>query len=141
MAPQTPALHPMDQEARTGLRFALEMAGAVALLAGAAWLRHVPVGDHVLSIMLQLLPLVPVWLILVACLRHYFRIDEFQRLRFLQAIALSSGITLCLSWSYPFVRTVVDLPPQAPDQSIPFAIVFMVVTLVLNLRSLRARAP
>jgi hypothetical protein len=134
MVPRTHALHPMDHEARTGLRFALEMAGAVALLAGAAWLRHVPVSDRGLSVMLQLLPIVPVWLILLACLRHYVRIDEFQRLRFLQAIALSSGITLCLSWSYPFARAVVELPPQAPDQSIPFAIVFMVVTLVLNLR-------
>jgi hypothetical protein len=132
MAPQTQALRSMDHDVRTTLRFALEMAGAVALLAGAKWLTHVPVSDRVLGIMLQLLPIVPVWLILLACVRHYFRIDEFQRLRFAQAAALTSGITLCLSWSYPIARAVVTLPPQAPDQSVPFAIVFLIVTFVLN---------
>jgi hypothetical protein len=127
----------MDQEARNGLRFALEMAGAVVLLAGATWLRHVPVGDPVLRIMLQLLPIVPVWLMFAAGVRHYLRLDEFQRLQFLKALALTMGITLCLSWSYPFARAVIALPPQTPDQSVPFSIVFIVVTLVLNVRQLR----
>jgi hypothetical protein len=137
MSPQSQAFHPMDHDARTGLRFVLEMAGAVALLAGASWLRHLPVSDPMLRTGLQLLPIVPVWLILAAGVRHYFRIDEFQRLRFLQAMALASGITLCLSWSYPFARAVIDLPPLAPDHSVPFAIVFMIATLVLNVRGHR----
>jgi hypothetical protein len=134
MAPQTQALRPMDQDARTGVRFALEMAGAVVLLAGAKWLSHVPVSDPVVRIMLQLLPVAPVWLILAAGVRHYFRIDEFQRLRFLQAMALASGITLCFSWSYLIARPALDLPPPAPDQSVPFSVVFIVVTFVLNIR-------
>jgi hypothetical protein len=132
MAPQTQILHPMDHEARAGLRFMLEMAGAVVLLAGATWLRHVPVANKALATALQLLPIVPVWLILAAAVRHYRRIDEFQRLRFLQGIALSSGITLCLSWTYPYARTVFDLPPQVQDSSMHFAIVFVIVSIVLN---------
>ena len=84
--------------------------------------------------MLQLLPAAAVWLILTAGVRHYFRIDEFQRLRFLQAMALASGMTLCLSWSYIIARPVLGLPAQAPDQSVPFSIVFVIVTLALNIR-------
>ena len=128
-----------DYEVRNGLRFVFEMVCAVGVFAGAAWLRHMPVSDPALRIILQLLPAVAAWLILAATVRHYFRLDEFQRLQFLQAVALASGITLSLSWSYPFVRPVFDLPQQTPDHSVPFSIVFIVVTLVLNLRHARAR--
>jgi hypothetical protein len=134
MAPQTQALRPMDQDVRTTLRFALEMAGAVVLLAGAKWLSHTPASNPSLATVLQLLPILPVWLILAAGVRHYFRIDEFQRLRFVQAMALASGITLCFSWSYLIARPALGLPPPAPDQSVPFSIAFIVVTLMLNIR-------
>ena len=132
------ATHHLDQDARFGIRFALEMAGAVALLAATRYLGRLPVSDPMLSLTLKLLPIGPIWLILAVGIRHYFRIDEFQRLRFLQAMALSGGITICLFWTYAIAQPVLRWPSAPQDYSIHFSIVFIVVTLVLNLRTHRA---
>jgi hypothetical protein len=124
----------MDVEQRAGLRFMLEMGGALVLLAGATWLRHQNLGPVV-----ALAPIAPVWLMLWASIRYYFRIDEYQRLRFVQAAALSAGILFCLDWSYPYAQTVFALPPQPEIVSWHFSIIFVIVSLVSSILGKRAR--
>ncbi len=121
----------MDLEQRTGLRFALEMGGAVLLLAGTVFLRdrlQPLTSDPLLHAALGLAPIVPVWLMLLASVRHYFRIDEFQRLRFLQIVALSTGILFCLHWSWPFAHKVFGLPELPDIASLPFSAIFVLVS-------------
>jgi hypothetical protein len=124
----------MDLEQRAGLRFMIEMGGALVLLAGASWLRHQNLGPAA-----ALVPIVPIWLMLWACVRHYHRLDEYQRLRFVQAAALSAGILFCVDWSYTYAQTVFALPPQPQDASWHFAIIFMIVTLLSSILGKRAR--
>jgi quinol-cytochrome oxidoreductase complex cytochrome b subunit len=124
----------MDIEQKAGLQFMGEMGGALVLLAGASWARHQNLGPVV-----ALLPIIPVWLMLWASIRYYFRVDEYQRLRFVQAAALSAGILFCLDWSYPYAQTVFGLPPQPEIVSWHFSIIFVVVTFIGAIRGKQAR--
>src|ERR1700743_1288487 len=117
----------MNIELRNALRYAAEMGGAVALLAGAKWLGHQGLGPAG-----GLLPILPIWLLLWVSVRHSRRIAEYQRLRFLQSAALSAGILLCVGWSYTCAQAVFALPPQPQDPSWYFSIIFIAVTLVVN---------
>ena len=124
----------MDVEQRAGLRFMIEMGGALILLAGASWLRHQGLGPAV-----ALAPIIPVWLMLWASIRYYFRLDEYQRLRFVQAAALSAGILFCVDWSYTYAQSVFALPPQSQDASWHFSIIFVMVSLLSSILGKRAR--
>lgn len=131
----------MDAEHRTGLRFAAEMSGAVLLLAGTTFLRGpllAHIADPTARAAIGLLPIVPVWLMLLASVRHYFRIDEYQRLKYLQGLALTSAIIVCLTWSYPYAKSVFGLPPLDGEWSVPFAIVWVAVSVVLDNRRVSA---
>lgn len=124
-----------DLEARSGLRFFAEAFAALFLLVGATfflrepWLRLPP--GSTLHTLAALAPIVPIWLILLASVRHYYRIDEYQRLIFLQIIALSTGILFCIHWSYPFVQKVFDLPPSSGIEW-PFSAVVLIVSAWLS---------
>ena len=124
-----------DLEARTGLRFFAEAFGALFLLFAATfflrepWLRLPP--GSLLHTLATLAPIVPVWLILLASVRHYLRIDEYQRLIFLQIVSLSTGILFCIHWSYPAAQKAFSLPPL-PGLEWPFAAVVLLVSAWLS---------
>jgi|ERR1700761_9140347 hypothetical protein len=129
----------MDIEHRATLRYFAETAGTVLLLFG---IKAAVTGLHLAPRsfnVLALAPLVPIWLMLLVTIRYYRRIDELQRLRFLQVAALTLGILLCVDWSYTCVQTVFALPPQPQDPSWLFAIIYVIVTLIVNLRGHHAR--
>ncbi len=66
-------------------------------------------------------------------LRHYLRIDELQRLRFLQSIALTAGVLLGLVWSWPSLKHAFGW--QAPDfvmWHVEFSIIFVVISALLT---------
>ncbi len=133
-----------DLEARSGLRFFAEMFGALILLAVTTlflrepWIR-LPPGSP-LHTAFALIPIVPVWLMLLASIRHYRRIDEYQRQVFLKIVALSTGILFCLHWSYPYVQRVFDVPPFPDILSWPFTAVFLLVTAWFSRHRASARA-
>jgi hypothetical protein len=126
-------------ETRTTLQFAAEMFGAaLLLLLTRTFLQppyvHVPAGAP--TVALGLLPIIPVWLIPLAMLRHYLRIDELQKQRFLQSVALTAGIMAGLAWSYQIAARVLALPPLSWE--FHFSLIFVVVTALLNIpRSVR----
>src|SRR5690348_9724997 len=94
-----PHLH---QEARTGLQFFAEAFGAGILLFGTTWFaHHSGLAAGPLNTLVQILPVGAVWLLLLTMYRHYRRIDELQRLKFLQSIALTAGVLLGFVWSWP----------------------------------------
>ena len=55
------------------------------------------------ALVAKLLPIVFIWLLLAVVWRYYLRIDEFARKRFLEATALTFGITSCTIVSYAFL--------------------------------------
>ncbi len=90
-------------EKRLNLRFLAEMGSAVALCAAATFARKpllVLTGDSgPLYAAVMLLPVVPIWLMLGAIVRHYQGIDEYQRFQFLRTASLSAGIAMCVGSS------------------------------------------
>ncbi|MEI9995908.1 MAG: hypothetical protein WDM91_15030 [Rhizomicrobium sp.] len=124
----------MDIEHRAVLRYAAEMTGTVLLLLGtkaAGSGLHLAPGSAAFDV-LALAPLVPIWLMLLVTLRYYRRIDELQRLRFLQSASLTGGIMACLVWSYPQVAKVATLPPLGDVWHFYFSVIFLVVTAAVG---------
>ncbi|MBS0470336.1 MAG: hypothetical protein JSR60_04630 [Proteobacteria bacterium] len=127
-----PGLH---REARTVGRFFLEAAGAVALLAASTIYAHnarlSPGTDLYTAV--QLMPVIPVWLLLLSFLRHYLRIDELQRLMFLQSIALTAGLIVGIAWSWPAIRRAFGLQPELPGMwEIYFSVLFVAVSAFMT---------
>jgi hypothetical protein len=136
----SPSLKLRSYDTRTFLQFLLEALGAVLLLAATTLLAHrVPLQSGTpLYTAVQLAPIVPVWLLPLVMLRHYLRIDELQRLQFLQSIALTGGIMAGLAWSWPSVQRAFALqPPLGGMWEVHFSILFVVISAVLP--RLRAR--
>ena len=46
------------------------------------------------------MPIVPIWLALLAVVRHYRRIDEMAKLVLVRNLALAAGLTACTVLSY-----------------------------------------
>ena len=133
----------MDAEHRTGLIFFAEAAGSIALLAVTTFARAPLLAMHPGSLqveLIQLAPIIPVWLMLVVSIRHYFRIDEYQRLKFLQIISLSAGILLCVQWSWPYAQHVFALAEPPSMLSWVFAAAVLLVTAWLGRPRDAARA-
>lgn len=55
--------------------------------------------------MLLLTPMVPLMLAVWAIARHFRRMDEFVRLRALESLAVSAGVTAGLSLTYGFLES------------------------------------
>jgi hypothetical protein len=98
-----------------GQVYLLEFGLAIALYSGAVVLRHFAPALHLtgtLATVANYLPVVPVWLMFAAVWRHYLRIDEFDRKRLLETLAVAFGFGSCLITSYSLL-TDVGLPPLA----------------------------
>ena len=72
---------------------------AVMLIVSALLIKHVSSAPG-WSILLALVPLIPLLFALRAFLRFFQRIDELQKRIQLEALALSFGITCVVTWSY-----------------------------------------
>jgi hypothetical protein len=83
----------------------------VAAIVARTWLlAHT--ADPMLGQAIKLMPVLPIWLCFLAVLRHYRRIDEYERLQLLKTLAIAFGITSCTLVSYSF-GTDAGLPPLA----------------------------
>ena len=130
----------MDSEQRSGLRYIAEMAVAAALEVGVVLARKPFLATHhdgsVLRDIVLILPVFPIWLMLVAVIRHYLRIDEYQRLKLLQIVSLCAGIAVCIYTSYPFVADVFRLKPLDIAYAWPImAVCWIAATLLSKLDS------
>ncbi|HUO89366.1 MAG TPA: hypothetical protein VMU08_09345 [Rhizomicrobium sp.] len=125
----------MGHDARTGLRFFVEALGAILVLAAVTFVaRHVRLAPGTpLGTLVQLLPVPAVWLLLLVMLRHYLRIDELQRLQFLQSIALTAGILVGVAWSWPaFHRAFGWSLSDNGMWEVSFSVVFVVISALLT---------
>jgi len=126
--------HTMGREARTGLQFFGEALGAGVLLAATSIFAHrTHFAPGPFNTFVQLLPVAAVWLLLLTMYRHYRRIDELQRLKFLQSIALTAGVLLGFVWSWPSLQHAFgwELPGWSMLH-IHFSIVFVVISALLT---------
>ncbi|WP_075791176.1 hypothetical protein [Massilia putida] len=64
-----------------------------------------PLADGPLRTAVLLLPMIGFGLMIRAVARHVARIDEYQRLRLLEGIALAFAITGAVTFSYGFLET------------------------------------
>jgi hypothetical protein len=130
-AESRPRLH---QEARTGLQFFIEAFGAGLLLFATTFFAHRSrFAPGALDTVVQLLPVAAVWLLLLTMYRHYRRIDELQRLKFLQSIALTAGALLGFVWSWPSLQHAFGW--QLPDFAmlhVHASILFVVISALLT---------
>jgi hypothetical protein len=125
----------LGHDARTGLRFLAEALGAILLLAAATLIAHRTqlTSGTPLNSFVQLLPVPAVWLLLFVMLRHYLRIDELQRLQFLQSIALTAGILVGVAWSLPALHRAFgwDVTDNGMWE-VYFSVVFVVISALLT---------
>jgi hypothetical protein len=74
----------------------------VLLALARPWLMaHAP--DHETKLLAAASPSVAIWLMLLVVYRYYRRIDEFEKQKFLETIAISFGIGSCLLVTYSFL--------------------------------------
>jgi hypothetical protein len=64
-----------------------------------------PLADGPLRTVVLLLPMIGFGLMIRAIARHVARIDEYQRLRMLESVALAFAITAAVTFSYGFLET------------------------------------
>ena len=64
-----------------------------------------PMDDGVLRTVVLLAPMIGFGLMIRAIARHVARIDEYQRMRLLETLALAFGITGAVTFSYGFLET------------------------------------
>jgi hypothetical protein len=89
-----------------GRNYIIEMAIAALIYAGAAWARHGLIArapTHDWAIAASLVPAIPVWAMVFVVWRYYRRIDEFEKQRFLETLAIAFGVGSCLVCTYAFL--------------------------------------
>lgn len=115
-------------------RYMVELTVALLLYFGAlygrVWILVSPVSDPLLRNAVILSPLVPIFLVALACYRYYRRVDEFMRVRLLKAMALTGGATALLTVSWSFLEDV-GAPPLSNFAILMFAVTVYGVTTFL----------
>jgi hypothetical protein len=89
--------------------YVVEMAIAAAAYVGLLYVRRpllAVTSDPALGVAIKLAPILPVYLIALAVWRHYRRIDEYARLKLLEALALAGGFTALISTTYIILEDV-----------------------------------
>ncbi|HEY8696142.1 MAG TPA: hypothetical protein VIM02_00870 [Rhizomicrobium sp.] len=89
-----------------GRDYVIEVAIVSLLYAGAAAARHwliAMAAPYGLGLAAALVPALPVWALFLVVWRYYRRIDEFEKTRFLETLAISFGIGSSLLVSYAFL--------------------------------------
>ena len=95
-------------EKRVGRAYRIDLWTAIAvyvvmLLASIRYGR--PLDDGLLRTAVLLSPMIGFCLMIRAIARHVARIDEYQRMRLLESLALAFGITGAVTFSYGFLET------------------------------------
>jgi hypothetical protein len=100
----TSAAMPVKTAGRTYLvELVLTMGLYVLAVAARPWLiDHAANASLVLAAKLS--PVLPIWLTFLVVWRYYLRIDEFEKLKLLQTIAIAFGIGSCLIVTYSFLE-------------------------------------
>src|SRR5690348_14756974 len=88
-----------------GRDYVIEMALVSALYIGAAAGRHWLIAqapNHALGLVAAAIPALPIWGMFLVVWRYYRRIDEFEKQKFLETLALSFGIgsSLVCTWAF-----------------------------------------
>lgn len=95
-------------EKRVGKAYMRELMGALALytvllLAAIRWGR--PMDEGLARTLVLLSPMIGFCAALWVIARHFSRIDEYQRMRLLENVALAAAITAGLTFTYGFLET------------------------------------
>ena len=112
------------------VELSLSMGLYVAALVSRPWLLN-HTDSATLAVLIKLMPSLPIWLVLAVVWRYYFRIDEFERLKFLQTLAIAFGISSCLIVSYSFLEDA-GLPPLAITWAWPTLAVSWILTTMIR---------
>ena len=86
--------------------YVIEVVIVTALYVGAATIRHwliARAASYGLGTAAAVVPALPIWALFWVVLRYYRRIDEFEKRRFLETLAISFGIGSCLLVTYAFL--------------------------------------
>jgi hypothetical protein len=89
-----------------GRDYMIEMAIVAVLYVGAAAARHwfiAQASNHGLALAAAAIPALPVWAMFWVVWRYYRRIDEFEKKKFLETLAISFGIGSCLVCTWAFL--------------------------------------
>ena len=89
-----------------GRDYIIEVAIVSALYVGAAAIRHWLIAratPYGLAAITAMVPALPIWALFWVVWRYYRRIDEFERKRFLETLAVSFGLGSCLLVTYAFL--------------------------------------
>lgn len=98
-----------------GRNYVIECALVMGLYVAAVWARPWLVdhaANYALATAANVLPALPIWLMLVSVWRYYQRIDEFERHKFLVNLAVAFGVGSCAIVTYALL-TDAGLPPLA----------------------------
>lgn len=119
-----------------GRNYLIECALVMALYVAAVWFRPWLVdhaANHYLEVAAKILPAIPIWMMLVIVWRHYLRIDEFERHKFLVTLAISFGVGSCAIVTYTFLEDM-GLPPLAITWAWPtLAVSWGLTTAIMNI--------
>lgn len=88
-------------------------------------------GDPVLHVAIVALPVLPIWLMLLAVVRHYYRIDELAKMTLLRNVAVSAGLMSCLVTSYALLEDA-GLPALSITWAWPTLATCWAVTTAVN---------
>jgi hypothetical protein len=95
-------------EKRVGRTYRIELWTAIAvyivLLLGSIRFGR-PLHDGLLRTVVLLSPMIGFGLMIRSIARHVVRVDEYQRMRLLETLALAFGITGAVTFSYGFLET------------------------------------
>jgi hypothetical protein len=95
-------------EKRVGKAYMRELVASIVLytvllMAAIRWGRPMPEG--LLRTLVLLSPMIGFFAALWVIARHFGRIDEYQRVRMLENVALASAVTAGLTFTYGFLET------------------------------------
>lgn len=112
-----------------GRDYMIEMAIVSAVYVGLAAARHWIIAqapNHTLALVAAAIPALPIWGMFWVVWRYYRRIDEFEKQKFLETLAISFGIGSCLVCTWAFLADAglsqLDITWAFPTLAITWAI-------------------
>lgn len=94
-----------------------------------------PTQEPTLRIVAAALPIIPIWLMLGVVIRFYRRVDELEKVKLLENIAIAAGVMACLTTSYAVLENA-GLPALALTWAWPtLAICWGIATGISALRN------